>query len=120
MSGEILDPRRRQTIQELSGGDNALLLELLEKFLEVSRRELDEMRHSLEKNEIMRRILHSLKGMAANLGLAEFFAVLEEIHEIARRGERIPERYVDRLEKCRIRVEEVLQGIRREGEASSS
>lgn len=78
----VIDERSLEQLSTLIGGDKAVFHELIETFLDEGSDIVDDMKRSLDNNdiEILRRGAHSLKSSAQDFGaitLSELNATLE-------------------------------------------
>lgn len=106
-TGEIMDPERIDSFRELSGGSNALILELLDIYLQSAESEIKGCEQSFAGRDIetLRNHLHTLKGSTLNMGLREMYEGVEALHLDVKRG--ALDSFSGRIENLRSALERV-------------
>jgi CheY-like chemotaxis protein len=87
-AGVVLDPKALRELLDALGGQFALLLELVETFLEDAPKLLAEMLACLDRGDAagVHRIAHSLKSNGLDLGAGDFAQGCKELEALARTG----------------------------------
>ena len=90
-------------------------LELIELFLDTSFSDLNHLQSAVEKGEGLNAVkaAHSIKGAAANLGMAEIYELAKKIEIAAQRNQfdRTPE-WILTLRRL---LDQVAEGLKQEG-----
>ena len=90
-------------------------LELIELFLDTSTSDLKDLQSAVEKGEGLNAVkaAHSIKGAAANLGMAEIYELTKKI-ETEARGNRL-DQTLESIPTLRRLLEQVAEGLKQEG-----
>jgi HPt (histidine-containing phosphotransfer) domain-containing protein len=95
--------------------DEGEFLELIELFIDTSTSDLNHLQSAVEKGEGLNAVnaAHSIKGAAANLGLAEIYELAKKI-EAGARGNHL-DRTLEWIPTLRKLLERVEDGLKQEG-----
>jgi len=90
-------------------------LELIELFLDTSTSDLKDLQSAVEKGEGLNAVkaAHSIKGAAANLGMAEIYELTKKI-ETEARGNQL-DQTLESIPTLRRLLEQVAEGLKQEG-----
>ena len=90
-------------------------LELIELFLDTSFSDLNHLQSAVEKGESLNAVkaAHSIKGAAANLGMAEIYELAKKI-ETEAQGNRL-DRTPEWILSLRRLLDQVAEGLKQEG-----
>ena len=90
-------------------------LELIELFLDTSASDLNDLQSAVEKGEGLNAVkaAHSIKGAAANLGMAEIYELAKKI-ETEARGNQL-HRTLEWIPTLRNLLDQVAEGLKQEG-----
>ena len=95
-------------------------LELIELFLDTSTSDLNHLQSAVEKREDLNAVkaAHSIKGAAANLGMAEIYELAKKI-ETEARGNQL-DRTLEWIPTLRRLLDQVAEGLKQEGRKRSA
>ncbi|MDJ0522083.1 MAG: Hpt domain-containing protein [Planctomycetota bacterium] len=87
-SGESVEVLNLKRLEDSTGGDTELIVELAELYIADTEARLPELLEAAEAQELERvgRVAHGLKGASASLGCDEAAAAFRRIEEMGRQG----------------------------------
>lgn len=102
--GEIIESTKLEMLRELSDGTDELLIQLLDSYIPLAKKEIETIRTlgSPEKIDLLRERLHSLKGSSANLGIDSMIESIQSMQTEAKSGD------YSRFDHHSARMEEIL------------
>jgi len=117
---EILDPNTLQALRNLQDeGDDDLLAELIDLFVEDAPRRVDGMRDAIAREDwpALAAWAHSLKGSCGSLGAIDMAELCSHLEQLGRSGSRRSEAELvfKQLEGQYALVREALEDQRRNG-----
>jgi PAS domain S-box-containing protein len=79
----------REYLDEITDGDRAFQLELMQSFLRDAQRDLDKARQAFAEGDAiaLERHIHRIKGGAASVGASQVLAVAKQLEELVRNNE---------------------------------
>lgn len=89
MELHVMNPERITMLQDLAGGGNDLIRELIESFTRLAETELDAFKDLSDPSmqKVLREKIHNLKGVSLNLGLEEFSSIISEFQKEIKNGD---------------------------------
>lgn len=85
----VILPEKLEELQELSGGNNELLVDLLDKYLSNTPELIEQARTALKEGntEKVDYAVHTMKGSSLSLGLTPLGELLTEMNVRTKKGE---------------------------------
>lgn len=104
----IIQNEKLEELKELSGGNNDLLIDLLDKYITNAAKYIAEARSGLEAGDVQKVqfAVHTMKGSSLSLGLSQLGEILTDLNSRAKNGdiEGFSEK-IDTIEKLVVEVE---------------